>query len=238
MRWLAVAAPLLVAAIAAAVASQTPAYAENHPRGQNIVYYDDRTAPSGPRWMVSFVGRPDATYLKANGFPDQPEAYKPFGLLAETKERFKPAVDLKLAPPTLQIAGAAMENQQRVINATLRGGRGGLQLAIGFVSNAGVRALIVNGEEVVGEARFRKDAPVIARILGLGERDIPVQIKFDANGPPPALILVERSPLPDGDEPGALKASRAKDAAPVHAGDNALVIVKVDLTLPPPVAVP
>ena len=85
MRWVAVAAPLLVAAIAAAVASQTPAYAENHPRGQNIVYYDDRTAAQGPRWLVNFVGQPDEAYMKANGFPDQPEAYKPFGLLAETK---------------------------------------------------------------------------------------------------------------------------------------------------------
>ncbi len=233
-RWLVAAAPLVVAAIAAAVASQTPAYAENHPRGQNIVYYDDRTATQGPRWLVSFVGQPDEAYMKANGFPDQPEAYKPFGLLPETQDRFKPAADLKLNPPTLQITGASMANEQRVIDATLRGGRGGLQLAIGFVSNAGVRSLIVEGQEVVGEARLLKDTPVIARILGLGERDIPVQIKFDANGPPPALILVERSPLPDGEETRALEGSRAKDAAPVHSGDNALVMVKVDLAVPPP----
>ncbi len=50
---------------AAAIASQTPAYAPDHPRGLNIVYYDDKGAP--PRWLIGFEGAPDEAFLEAAG---------------------------------------------------------------------------------------------------------------------------------------------------------------------------
>jgi len=223
-------APALVcAAVAAAsafVAAQTPAYAVNHPRGLNVVYYDDRSAT--PKWLIGFVGAPDETYLKAMGFSAKDEPYVQFGL-QDAQGRLKPAADLHLAAPTLTFSDMAKVDGLDVWRGTLRGARGGLQLAIGIAPKSGIRSVRAEGQEVVNAARLAGGDPVFARILGVGERDLPVEIAFDA-GAAPSVVVIERSPLPDGPEAQALVAARPPDAAPVHSGDAAIVVVKVALT--------
>ncbi|HYS68795.1 MAG TPA: hypothetical protein VEM14_01030, partial [Gemmatimonadaceae bacterium] len=66
------------------------------------------------------------------------------------------------------------------------------------------------------------------RFWGLGSRDVPIEISFDA-GAAPKLVLFERSPLPESEEGRALVAARPVDAAPSYAGDSALVFVAIDL---------
>jgi len=223
--WAGAAACVGVALVAAIVASQMPAYAANHPRGLNIVYYDDRSTT--PKWLVGFVGAPDERYLKATGFPAKDEPYVQFGL-QDAHGRLKPAPDLHLAAPTLTTSEIAQVDGLDVWRGTLRGARGGLQLALGIGPKSGIRAVRVEDQEVVDAARLAGDTPVFARILGVGEKDISVEIAFDPEASP-SVVVIERSPLPDAPEAEALVAARPSDAAPVHSGDASVVVVKVNL---------
>lgn len=219
VRWPSAAALALVTAGAAAVASQTPAYALNHPRGLNITYYDDRAA--SPQWGVGFVGAPDTAYLQATGFPREETPYLQFGLL-QGEGRFKPAPQLNLAPPSFTVASTETSGADMIVKGTLRGGRGGLQLGIAVKPVSGLRAIKVGGQRAADAKRLNGKEPVIVRIAGVGEAGIDVEFQIEA-GKSPSIILIERSALPDTDEARALTAARPKDAAPVNAGDTALV---------------
>lgn len=220
-----VAIAAFVTAAAAALASQTPAYAENHPRGLNVVYFDDRTA--SPRWLIAFTGGPDEDYLKKTGFPARDERYMQFGLI-EAEGRLKPATDLQLAPPTLVIDELKVDGARAIAVGRLRGGRGGLQLALAVAPGSGVREIRAGGELWVAAERLSQQTPVLARIAGWGDRDLPVVVTFDA-AKKPSLTLIERSALPEGPEAQALLAARPRDAAPSHSGNAAIVMVKVEL---------
>jgi hypothetical protein len=233
-RSLPIAALGLAVVMAAAAASQTPAYAVDHPRGLNLTYYDDRS--TAPRWLVGFVGAPDAAYLQAAGFPAKEEDYLQFGLF-ESRGRFKPATDLKLDPPSLVIDEVQTGDKLSIARGVLHGGRGGLQLALGVAPKSGVRSVRFAGQEVIDDARLARDEPATARIVGWGARDIPVEIAFDPNGPT-EVLLIERSALPESAETQALLDARPKDAAPVHSGNSAIVIVKRDLRGSAPRATP
>lgn len=217
------------ALVAAAVASQTPAYAVDHPRGLNVTYYDDRT--TSPRWLVNWVGATDEAYLKRAGFPATDERYLRGGLF-EAEGRFKPATDLKLDPPTLTISSLEANGARAVAHAILRAGRGGTQLAFGIPMKSGIQSIRVLGEELVDRARLERDEPTLAGMLGLGVRDIPVEITFDAKTQP-SFFVIERSALPDSTEAAALLAARPATAAPSHAGNGAVVIVRAGLAPPP-----
>jgi hypothetical protein len=220
-RWPAAAALVLVTAGAAAVASQTPAYAVNHPRGLNITYYDDRAA--SPQWGVGFVGAPDAAYLAAAGFPLEETPYLQFGLL-QGDGRFKPAPQLNLAAPSFTVASIETSGTNTIVKGTLRGGRGGLQLGIAVKPVSGLRAIKVGGQAAADAKRLNGKEPVIVRLASIGEAGIDVEFQIEA-GKSPSIILIERSALPDTEEARALTAARPKDAAPVNAGDTALVAV-------------
>jgi hypothetical protein len=157
--------------------------------------------------------------------------------LFESRGRFKPATDLKLDPPSLVIDEVQTGDKLSIARGVLRGGRGGLQLALGVAPKSGVRAIRFAGHEVVDAARLARDEPATARIVGWGARDIPVEIAFDPNGPT-EVLLIERSALPESTETQALLDARPKDAAPVHSGNSAIVIVKRDLRGSAPRATP
>ena len=89
-------------------------------------------------------------------------------------------------------------------------------------TQAAVAALWVAAE------RLSQQTPVLARIAGWGDRDLPVVVTFDA-AKKPSLTLIERSALPEGPEAQALLAARPRDAAPSHSGNAAIVMVKVEL---------
>jgi hypothetical protein len=211
---------------AAAIASQTPAYAPDHPRGLNIVYYDDKGA--APRWLIGFEGAPDETFLKAQGFPTHDERFRQFGLV-DTSGRFKPAKDHVLPAPTLILHEATSQGGTTVARGTLRRGRGGFLVGIGFAPKSGVKSLRFDDHQVADPARLDGTTPVITLFWGAGTRDIAVEIVFDAAAAPKA-VLYERSTLPDSGEARGLVAARPTDAAPVYSGDSALVFVTVDLT--------
>jgi len=210
---------------AAAVASQTPAYAPDHPRGLNIVYYDDKGA--APRWLIGFEGAPDEAFLKTQGFPARDEKFRQFGLVDATG-RFKPAMDQALPAPTLTLHEVTTNGGTIVARGTLRSGRGGFLVGIGFAPKSGVKSLRFDDQQVADPAKLNGTAPVITRFWGAETRDVAVEIEFDAAAAPKA-ILYERSTLPASGEAHGLIAARPADAAPVYSGDSALVFVTVDL---------
>jgi hypothetical protein len=215
----------VVVAGSAAIASQTPAYAAAHPRGLNIVYYDDQAAK--PRWLIDFVGAPDEAFLKAQGVPQQDEEYRQLGL-SKAQGRFKDATGPHLPAPTFTVNEVATQGGRTVVRGTLRSGRGGFQIGIGVAPNSGVQSIRLDSQQSVSVEQLKGKEPTFVRIWGVGTRDVPMEISFDA-ATAPKLTLYERSPLPESDEAHALVAARPADAAPDYNGDSALVFVVIDL---------
>jgi hypothetical protein len=216
---------VVVVAGAAAIASQTPAYAAAHPRGLNVIYYDDQAAK--PRWLIGFVGASDEAFLKAQGFPEKDEEYHQLGLL-KGQGRFKDATGPHLPAPTFTVNEVATQGGRTVVRGTLRSGRGGFQIGIGVAPNSGVQSIRLDSQQSVSVEQLKGMEPTFVRIWGVGTRDVPMEISFDA-ATAPKLTLYERSPLPESDEAHALVAARPADAAPDYNGDSALVFVVIDL---------
>ena len=209
----------------AAVASQTPAYAAGHPRGLSIVYYDDLAAK--PRWLIGFVGAPDEGFLKAQGFPQQDEEYRQVGLL-KAQGRFKDATGPHLPAPSFTVSEVTTQGGVTVVRGMLRSGRGGFQIGIGVAPNSSIQSIRLDSQPAVSVDQLKGKDPTFVRVWGIGTRDVPMEISFDA-ATTPKLTLYERSPLPDSDEGRALVAARPADAAPDYYGDSALVFTVLDL---------
>jgi hypothetical protein len=222
---------IAVVLLSALIASQTPAFAPNHPRGHNITYYDDGTGH--PRWLMDFAGAPDETYLKATGFP-LAEAPLPGPAMLETEARFKSATDLKLEPPHLVVDQAMTQDGLRLLRGRIQGARGALEMALGIAGQSGIQSVRIAGEDLVGAWRLNQKAPLLAGLTSFGAREIPIEILYDP-AKNPVLKVIERAPLPDADEARALIAARAADAAPVHSGDSAITMRDYELNkLPAP----
>jgi len=215
----------VVVAGAAAVGSRTPAFAADHPRGLNIIYYDDRA--NQPRWQVGFVGPPDEAFLAAHGFPARDEEYPQFGLL-RSRGRFKVAAEQSLAAPSFDVKDVTTRDGTTVMRGVLRSGRGGFLLGVGAAPGSGIRAIRVDGQEAIGAAQLQSKDPALVRLWGMGSRDVPMEVAFAADAPP-KLVLFERSHLPDSEEGRSLKSARPADAAPAYSGDSAIVVVTTDL---------
>jgi hypothetical protein len=115
-----------------------------------------------------------------------------------------------------------------IVRGTLRSGRGGFQIGIGVAPNSGVRSIRVDNQQAVSVEQLKGKDPTFVRVWGIGMRDLPMEVSFDAASAP-KLTLYERSPLPDSDEARALIAARPADAAPDYNGDTALVFTAVNL---------
>jgi hypothetical protein len=210
---------------AAAVAYRTPAFNAEHPRGLNIVYYDDRS--NRPRWLVGFVGPPDENFLASQGFPPRDEAYLQFGVL-KAQGRFKPAAAQNLPAPSFEVRDVATRDGTTVVRGVLRSGRGGFLLGVGAAAGSGIRSVRLDDQPAMGTAPSQGKDPLLLRFWGLGTREVPMEVAFAADATP-RLVLFERSALPDSDEGRALKAARPADAAAAYTGDSAVVVVTIDL---------
>ncbi len=210
---------------AAAVAYRTPPFTAEHPRGLNIVYYDDRS--NRPRWLAGFVGPPDESFLASQGFPPRDEAYLQFGVL-KAQGRFKPAAAQNLPAPSFEVRDVATRDGTTVVRGVLRSGRGGFLLGVGAAAGSGIRSVRLDDQPAMGTAPSQGKDPLLLRFWGLGTREVPMEVAFAADATP-RLVLFERSALPDSDEGRALKAARPADAAAAYTGDSAVVVVTFDL---------
>lgn len=130
--------------------------------------------------------------------------------------------------PTFNINESATQGGTTVVRGTLRSGRGGFQIGIGVAPNSGIQSIRLDSQPAVSVEQLKGKDPTFVRVWGIGMREVPMEISFDA-ATSPKLTLYERSPLPDSDEGRALVAARPADAAPDYNGDTALVFTVVEL---------
>jgi hypothetical protein len=115
-----------------------------------------------------------------------------------------------------------------VVRGVLRSGRGGFLLGAGVAPGSGIQSIRLDDQQVIGAEQLRAKEPMLIRFWGLGTREVPMEVAFDANATP-KLVLFERSPLLDTEEGRSLAAARPADAAPAYTGDSAVVFVTLDL---------
>jgi hypothetical protein len=115
-----------------------------------------------------------------------------------------------------------------VVRGVLRSGRGGFLLGVRIAPRSGIQSIRLDDQELIGADLLKSKEQTLVRFWGLGSREVPIEIWFDA-GAAPKLLLFERSPLPESEEGRALVAARPADAAPAYAGDLALVFIAIDL---------
>lgn len=210
------------------IASRATAFTPDRPRPLNIIYYDDRPA-GAPRWLINADAGHDQHFVQAQGFPAQDESFRQLGFIPATG-RLKSAADLKLAAPSLTVAGIAASGTYKTLTGTLRSGRAGFVMGIAIAPGSGIRALRIDGQDALTPEHLRAKTPIIARLFAMGGREAPIEIVFDPNASA-KLVLFERSTLPDSDEARTLTAARPNDAAPVDSGDGALVAIPIDLAV-------
>lgn len=240
--WWPAAAMLLVSSVSAFIAMQTPAYALNHPRGVNFLYYQDATPP--PDWIVTTLGATDEHFMHAQGLPPEDTSFMLMEILP-VEARVKPASDVKLAPPVFEQLKVTRTGTKTTVLGVLIPARSGYQAGLGIPAGSGISSIRV-GEpildslsdpevsfELVGQERLAQGKPIPVVINGLGGRRLPIEIVYDGNKPA-ELYIYERTALEAGPEADRLRASRPADAAPVHAGDASIVVQKVTLGNPQP----
>lgn len=220
----------LVMAAATALASQSHGFSADNPRPLNFVYYDDKSAGQ-PKWLVAETPS-DEEYFKAAGFADKETSFKLAGLV-EARGRFKPALDANLPAPAFSVDSVTNVRGHNLVTGRLLAARSGFVMALGVAPGSGILAIRAKGQTVVSGERLAGTAPVTARLFGVADQPLQIEIEFDP-AKPSKLVVLERSQLPDTADARTLLASRPANAAPVHSGDGALVFQQIDLaTLKP-----
>lgn len=221
--------PILIVAAgavaASAAAALVPAVTPDTPRGIALMYLDDGTGQ--PRWAVD--GTDDvAAYQAAAGFAKEPVSYYSLGTYV-VLDRTKPAADQGLPPPTF-LATSDTKNSagQRVLTGTLRLPAASLAGGLTVGPKSGLLGLRVEGQQVWSETDLGDDRSHSARLAGLGDRAITLELTLapDAKGP---IVVYQRQPLPESAELRALTTARPVDATTFGYGDCAIILRKIPL---------
>jgi hypothetical protein len=240
--WWPAPAMALVSAASALVAMQTPAYALDHPRGVNMLYYQDETPP--PDWIATSLGAADDHSLHAQGFPSEESTFMLMNILP-VQARVKPAADMQLAPPVFDQLKVTRTGSTTTVVGVLIPARSGYQVGLGIPADSGIRSIRVGDPildslsdpvvslELVGAERLSQGKPFPVVINGIGGLRLPMEIVFDS-ARTPEFYVYERTALEAGPEADRLRAARPADAAPVHSGDASIVVQKVVLGKPLP----
>jgi len=240
--WWPAPAMALASAASALIAMQTPAYALDHPRGVNILYYQDETPP--PDWIVTSLGAADDHALHAQGFPSEESTFMLMHILP-VQARVKPAADMQLAPPVFDQLKVTRTGSTTTVVGVLIPARAGYQVGLGIPAGSGIRSIRVGDPildslsdpvvslELVGSERLSQGKPFPVVINGIGGFRLPMEIVFDS-AKTPEFYVYERTALEAGPEADRLRAARPADAAPVHSGDASIVVQKVVLGKPLP----
>jgi hypothetical protein len=240
--WWPAPAMALASAASALIAMQTPAYALDHPRGVNILYYQDETPP--PDWIVTTLGAADEHALHAQGFPSEESTFMLMHILP-VQARVKPAADMQLAPPVFDQLKVTRTGSTTTVVGVLIPARAGYQVGLGIPAGSGIRSIRVGDPildslsdpvvslELVGSERLSQGKPFPVVINGIGGFRLPMEIVFDS-AKTPEFYVYERTALEAGPEADRLRAARPADAAPVHSGDASIVVQKVVLGKPLP----
>lgn len=215
----------LLLVLATLVAATRPVSDNNHPRRGNLVYdqlTDTDGRVSGTQWRLNTFGLAAADAAAAMGFD---AARQPVSLRgADPRDQYvRPAPDLALPAPTLEVIASHTLGDERQVRARLRAAREGDQLLLATDDHRDLLSLSVAGV-TLADAGSRG----WARFNGYGNADIELNLTLPADRPV-AFTLVEYSSLPDGTEADDMRAARPDDMAAEKRGDHAEIRRRVSL---------
>ncbi|MBV6422843.1 MAG: hypothetical protein NAOJABEB_00629 [Steroidobacteraceae bacterium] len=208
---------------AAAVAMAVPTHTVDRPRGVNLLYVQD-DAHASAQWQIQSFGEPGRALLDAMGFDAVKRPVLRLGV-APTDVYLKPATDRALATPVVEIDEDFERDGQRIVRGRVQSRRPTFQLGLAFAAHSPVLGLRIEGQPVLAGA---DDAPRIVGVHGVGGD--PVAFELIAT-PRAALSVVafDIGPLMADREGDAMLARRPADAAPLHAGNQSIVLHHLSL---------
>ncbi|MGD9598982.1 MAG: M28 family peptidase [Steroidobacteraceae bacterium] len=212
---------LVVAASALAMA--VPTHSFDRPRGVNLLYVQDEGGATA-QWQIQSFGEPGRELLDAMGFDAIKRPVLRLGV-TPTDVYMKPASNRALAAPVVEIDADIVRDGRRIVRGRVHSRRPTFQLGLAFAAHSPVLGLRIEGQPVLAGA---DDAPRIVGLHGVGND--PVSFELVAR-PREALSVVafDIGALTADRDADAMLARRPADAAPLHAGNQSIVLHHISL---------
>lgn len=218
-----VVAALAVVAAAAVTAMFVPTHTIDRPRGVNLVYVQDDTARSA-QWQLESLGDPGRETIQAMAFDSVKQPGMRFGVVP-TDMYMKPAVNQELAAPVVEIAEDIEAAGKRTIRGSVRSQRSTHRLGLAFAAQAPVLGLSVEGQPVLEKAA--SDARLVG-FHGVGEQPVRFELVARA-GELLTVTAFDIGALTPDREAEAMLARRPDTAAPLHSGNQSIVLTRLSL---------
>lgn len=198
-----------------------PATTRDRPRGVNLLYVQD---DAGANWQIESFGEPGREVLEAMGFEATKQATLRYGV-SPIDAYMKPAPGLALPAPDLLIEEDFERDGKRVLRGNVRSRRETWQVGIGLPAKSPVSSMTVEGQPVLEGA---SSEPRLVRVHGVG--DAPVHFEITArSGESLTLIPMDIGALDHAGEAAQMLSRRPDTAAPLHAGNQSIVLTRRDL---------
>lgn len=213
-------AGLVIVVAAAVVATIVPTHTVDRPRGVNLVYVQDDAARSA-QWQLESLGDPGRATIQAMGFDTVKQPGMRFGVVP-TDIYMKAAASRELAAPVVEIAEDVETEGQRTIRGSIRSQRPTHRLGLAFAAQSPVLGLSVEGQPVLDKAA--RDARVVG-FHGVGQQPV----RFELTARPGQLLTLtafDIGTLTPDREAEAMLAKRPDTAAPLHSGNQAIVLTR------------
>jgi hypothetical protein len=212
----------LIAVAAALVGWRVPAHTIDRPRGVNLVHVQEEGV--APAWIIESFGGPGNETLAAMGFDQQQRSIRRYGVMPR-EAHVRPAASLDLSPPVVVIDADAVHAGRRIIRGSVRSQRSAYIVMLGLPAAAPVERMLVEGQPVLDQA---SDQPRVVGLHGIGS----AATRFEITARPGItfeLVAADIAALELVGEAAQLVARRPATAAPLHNGDQSVVIHRVPL---------
>ncbi|HET9865652.1 MAG TPA: hypothetical protein VFQ06_00060, partial [Nitrospira sp.] len=202
-----------------------PTHTSDRPRGLNLVYVQDHDAKTA-QWHLESSSEPDAEMLGAMGFNpvSQPVSQQVMQFAVMPGRAYvKPALDLGLQAPFVQIDEDVERDGKRVVRGRIRSQREAFHLGLAFPAQSPLLSLRVEDQPVLESATG--DAEVI-RFYGSGNE--PVRFELAARPQQPlTLTAFDFGGIASDREAREMLAKRPDTAASAHGGNRSIVMTRV-----------
>ncbi|HEU4687644.1 MAG TPA: M28 family peptidase [Vicinamibacterales bacterium] len=220
-----VVAGVAIVAVASITAMLVPTHTSDRPRGLNLVYVQDHDAKTA-QWHLESSSEPDAEMLGAMGFNpvSQPVSQQVMQFAVMPGRAYvKPALDLGLQAPFVQIDEDVERDGKRVVRGRIRSQREAFLLGLAFPAQSPLLSLRVDDQPVLESVTG--DAEVI-HFYGSGNE--PVRFELAARPQQPlTLTAFDLSGIASEREAREMLAKRPDTAASAHGGNRSIVMTRV-----------
>lgn len=215
-----------IAAVSTVIAMLVPAYTEDRPRSVNVVYHSDLTN-NKHHWEIQTIGPADAQYLQKAGFDETAQTFLRYGVQA-SKTHMMNAEDLSIHGPDLHLDLNETVDGEQVISGTISSPRGADIMGFAFKDSSAIAAMTIENQLVLGSPERPLSGSKIVRIHGVGTRPVSFVIT-PKKGTTTKAWVFDQGALPKSPAAIALQDLRPQTAAPIHSGDNSLMMQSFSL---------